>query len=107
MSAPEALIIFSTCPPAAAPAIARTLVEEKLAACVNVLAGVHSVYRWQGRIEDAAETLLIIKTTTDHYDELEHRLRALHPYDVPEILAVPVARGYPPYVDWLQNRART
>ena len=102
----EALIVFSTCPQADAPGIANALVNERLAACVNLVDAVQSVYRWRGQVETATETLLIIKTTTDHYDEMERRLRALHPYEVPEIVAVPVARGYPPYRQWLEDATR-
>ncbi|AWP22022.1 divalent-cation tolerance protein CutA [Acidiferrobacter sp. SPIII_3] len=102
----EALIVFSTCPRADAPGIASALVNERLAACVNLLDAVQSVYRWRGQVETATETLLIIKTTTDHYDEMERRLRALHPYEVPEIVAVPVARGYPAYRQWLEDATR-
>ncbi|MHB1513530.1 MAG: divalent-cation tolerance protein CutA [Acidiferrobacter sp.] len=102
----EALIVFCTCPEASATAIAEALVNERLAACVNQLAAVQSIYRWRERVETATETLLIMKTTTDLYDELERRLRALHPYEVPEILAVPVARGYPPYLRWLEGALR-
>ena len=102
----EALIVFSTCPRADAPGIASTLVNERLAACVNLLDAVQSVYRWRGQVETTAETLLIIKTTTDHYDDMERRLRALHPYEVPEIVAIPVARGYPPYRQWLEDATR-
>ncbi len=103
---PEALIVFCTCPEAYATTIAQTLVHERRVACVNQLAAVQSVYRWRERVETATETLLIMKTTTDLYDELEQRLRALHPYEVPEILAVPVARGYPPYLQWIEDSLR-
>jgi periplasmic divalent cation tolerance protein len=99
----EALIVFSTCPRTDAAGIASALVNEKLAACVNLLDALQSVYRWRGQVETATETLLIIKTTTDHYDEMERRLRALHPYEVPEIVAIPVSRGYPPYLQWLKD----
>ncbi len=102
----EPLIVFCTCPEASATPIAEALVNERLAACINQLAAVQSVYRWREHVETATETLLIIKTTTDLYDELEPRLRALHPYEVPEILAIPVARGYPPYLQWLQGALR-
>ncbi|MDA8119091.1 divalent-cation tolerance protein CutA [Acidiferrobacter thiooxydans] len=102
----EALIVFSTCPRTEAPGIANALVNERLAACVNLVDAVQSVYRWRGQVETATETLLIIKTTTDHYDEMERRLRALHPYEVPEIVAVPIAGGYPPYLQWLEDTTR-
>ncbi|MHB8254112.1 MAG: divalent-cation tolerance protein CutA [Acidiferrobacter sp.] len=99
-------MVFSSCPEAQAALIATTLVEEKLAACVNMVAGVRSVYHWRGQVDTATETLLIIKVATHQYEKLEQRLRALHPYELPEIVAVPVARGYPPYLDWLQDPSR-
>ena len=102
----EALIVFSTCPRTDAAGIASALVNEKLAACVNLLDALQSVYRWRGQVKTATETLLIIKTTTDHYDEMERRLRALHPYEVPEIVAVPIACGYPSYLQWLEDATR-
>lgn len=100
------LMIFTTCPEDQAFVIARTLVEEKLAACVNMVAGVRSVYYWRDQLDTATETLLIIKATAYHYDKIEERLRALHPYELPEIIAIPIERGYKPYLDWLQGPAR-
>ncbi|HET7921488.1 MAG TPA: divalent-cation tolerance protein CutA [Gammaproteobacteria bacterium] len=86
--------------------IGRILVEERLAACVNLTLGVLSVYRWQGAVRQEAECQLFIKTTAARYDALAARLRALHPYDVPEILALPVLRGDPAYLDWLTENSR-
>lgn len=97
------LLILSTCPAEAAAALARTLVEEGLAACVNIVPTVHSVYRWEGQVESASESLLLIKTTAARYLELEPRLRALHPYALPEIIALPIERGLPGYLDWLAS----
>jgi periplasmic divalent cation tolerance protein len=85
--------------------IARTLVEERLAACVNVVPAVRSIYRWQGRVEDDAEVLLVIKTRAERVDALAERLRALHPYELPELVALPVAAGSAPYLDWLAAEA--
>ncbi|HEX5352607.1 MAG TPA: divalent-cation tolerance protein CutA [Rhodanobacteraceae bacterium] len=100
MSSP--LICLSTCPDAETAAkIARTLVEEKLAACVNRLSGVLSTYRWQGEIHDDAEVLLVIKTTRGCFDALRARLVELHPHEVPELVAMEVAAGLPAYLDWL------
>jgi periplasmic divalent cation tolerance protein len=81
--------------------IARLLVEQRLAACVNVLPGVRSVYQWQGAVEEAGEITLMIKTTQVRYTELEAVLKAVHPYDVPEIIAIPIVDGLPAYLDWL------
>jgi periplasmic divalent cation tolerance protein len=83
--------------------IAQALVDEKLAACVTIVPQVVSRYRWQGRIETSKEILLIIKTTSRRYPALEKRVRALHSYEVPEILAVPVIAGNPNYLQWLQK----
>jgi len=83
--------------------ISRVLVEEKLAACVSIIPGISSRYWWQGRIERAEEILLMIKTTPRRYKALEKRVRALHSYRVPEILATPVVQGNPAYIQWLKN----
>lgn len=98
----NALVLLCTCPDdAVAAGIARTLVEERLAACVNRLALTASTYRWQGAVVEAAEVLLLIKTTAARHEALAARLAELHPYDVPEIIALPVDRGLPAYLDWL------
>lgn len=97
-------LVLTTCPDeATARRIARTLVEERLAACVNVLPPMHSVYRWKGKVEDATEQLLIIKIAAQRYAAVQDRLRALHPYELPEIIAVPLADGLPDYLAWLHN----
>jgi periplasmic divalent cation tolerance protein len=83
--------------------IARVLVEERLAACVQSLAGVHSTYRWQGTLHTDAEVLLLIKTTRARLPALMTRLPFLHPYDTPELLVVEVVDGLPPYLDWLDS----
>jgi periplasmic divalent cation tolerance protein len=98
----DPLLIITNCPDEeVANAIALALVEEKLAACVNILPRVQSVYRWQGAVESASEIPLLIKTTADRYGALESRIGELHPYDVPEIIAVPITRGLPAYLNWL------
>ena len=98
----QALLVLSTCPDEASAArIAEALVAERLAACVTQLPGASSVYRWQDAIERGAEVQLLIKTSAARYDALAARLRALHPYAVPEILALPVAHADADYLDWL------
>jgi len=77
------------------------LVERRLAACVNILPAVTSCYRWQGSIETAAESLLLIKTDAAHYGELERAVREHHPYELPEVIMVPIERGLPPYLQWV------
>jgi periplasmic divalent cation tolerance protein len=98
----EALLIVTNLPDqASADALATHLVENRLAACVNVLAPCSSVYRWQGAIERTSEVPLLIKTTVTAYPALEEAIRTRHPYELPEIIAVPVQRGLPAYLDWL------
>jgi periplasmic divalent cation tolerance protein len=102
-AAPQALVVLVTAPADRAAALGRQLVAEGRAACVNRLPGIHSTYVWQGSIEEAEEVLLVIKTTPAAYPALERRIRELHPYDVPEVLALPVWAGLAPYLDWLQS----
>lgn len=95
-----AVVVLCTFPDVEkARAIAAELVERRLAACVNLLPGVESIYRWEGKVERAGEVLAVIKTT--RYPELETALKELHPYEVPEILALPVAAGLAGYLKWL------
>jgi len=96
------LICFCTCPDSdSAARIADALVGERLAACVNVLPGLRSVYRWKGAVERADETLLLIKTSRDCLPALTARLPELHPYELPELLAVEALGGLPAYLDWV------
>ena len=98
----EALIVLTNLPDReAAIALARALVQRRLAACVNVLGACASVYRWKGDIEEAAEVPVLIKTRASRYEELESAIRALHPYELPEVVAVPIVRGLPEYLDWV------
>lgn len=103
----QALLILTNVPDAdTAKAIARRIVEEHLAACVNILPAVQSVYRWQGEVEEAAEVTLLAKTMQSRYAELENAIRALHPYDVPEIIALPIVDGLPSYLDWIAQETK-
>ncbi|MDR2689670.1 MAG: divalent-cation tolerance protein CutA [Azoarcus sp.] len=96
------LLVFTALPDeASARRLATQLVDAELAACVNVLAPVTSVYRWRGVIETAAEIPLLIKTTAEHYPALEAAVRAAHPYELPELIALPVVRGLAAYLDWV------
>lgn len=83
--------------------IARRLVEEGLAACCTIAGDVESVYRWEGKVEESAETLVMIKTDAEHFPELERRVRQLHSYDVPEIIALPVVAGSEAYLRWIRE----
>jgi periplasmic divalent cation tolerance protein len=81
--------------------ISRALVEERLAACANIIPQVESIYRWQGKIETAGEALVLFKTTDARWAEFQRRLRKLHPYEVPEIVRVNIADGLPAYLEWV------
>ena len=94
-------VVFCTTPVDEADAIARALVEERLAACVNIVPRVVSVYRWKGQIETDDEALLVIKTRKECFDALDRRMRELHPYEVYELVALPIEQGNAPYLDWL------
>ncbi len=95
----QSVVVFCTCP--AGEELAKSLVEQQLAACVNILPQVQSIYRWEGVIAQEQEQLLIIKTTLRAYPALEQAIRAQHPYAVPEIIALPVTQGYAPYLAWI------
>ena len=99
----ETLLVTISCPAEAAEGLATALVEQRLAACVSLVPGVRSVYRWQGQVERAAETLLIAKTSGARYAELEAEVRRRHPYELPEIVAVNVAGGLPAYLQWVHD----
>ena len=96
------LLVMTNLPDAeTARSLARILVEARLAACVNIMPGVESVYRWQNQIETSSEVTLMIKTTSQAYPQLETALRSAHPYDLPEIIALPLTAGYAPYLHWV------
>jgi len=100
----DCLLVLCTCPPGPAAAdIAEALVGERLAACVNQLPGVLSSFRWEGRVQQETETLLLIKSTRDRLAALTARIRTLHPYELPEVVAVPVMGGLESYLDWVRD----
>ncbi|MBS3895931.1 divalent-cation tolerance protein CutA [Silanimonas sp.] len=101
----SALIVFCTLPADAADRLARLLVEQRLAACVQALPGLRSTYRWAGSVTQADETLLLIKTSAARYAALERTLAAHHPYELPEILAVDASAGLPAYLRWLAEES--
>ncbi len=98
----QALLVLTNVPDVeCAQLVARTLIEARLAACVNLLPAVQSMYLWQGQIEEATEITLLIKTTSQHYDSVQQAIVKLHPYDVPEIIATPIVAGSAPYLQWI------
>jgi periplasmic divalent cation tolerance protein len=86
--------------------IARALVAERLAACANIIPGARSIYRWEGDLQDDAEVVLIVKTQADRCDALAARINALHPYDVAEVLVLPVVGGSAPYLGWVETETK-
>ena len=104
---PDALVVLVTVgSESEAETIATALLDERLAACVTIGGPIRSLYRWQGRIADDREWQLVIKTRSDLFDALADRVRALHSYDVPEILGLPVTAGSPAYLEWLEEATR-
>jgi len=97
------LVVFVTAPEKEASALSRSLVEEGLVACVNINEPIRSIYAWEGNICEDRESLLIMKTVTDKYDELEQRIHSLHSYDTPEIIAVPAAAVSKEYAQWVRE----
>lgn len=94
------LLVLATCPEEVAEEIAKTLVEDRHAACVNILPGVQSVYRWNGELQRDSERLLLAKTVKESYRGLEETIQRLHPYELPEIIAVPIVAGLSDYLHW-------
>ncbi|HUA79496.1 MAG TPA: divalent-cation tolerance protein CutA [Dyella sp.] len=98
------LLCYCTCPNvASAQHLAEALVNESLAACVNRIPGIQSTYRWKGEVTTDTEELLLIKTTAARFEALKERVLALHPYELPELIAVPVERGHIAYLDWVRT----
>ncbi|MSO97369.1 MAG: divalent-cation tolerance protein CutA [Rhodospirillaceae bacterium] len=97
------MVYVTTGTRAEADAIAEALVRDRLVACVNVLGDIQSVYRWQGQIEKSTEVALIAKTRADLFDEVRDRVKAMHSYDVPCIVAYPMVDGYAPYLEWIKT----
>lgn len=101
------LLVLTTCAGAQAAELAESLVEQRLAACVNALDGVRSTYRWKGKIEHETETMLVIKTTAERYPAVEAHIRAQSEYELPEIIAVRPERGLRGYLDWVRDETTT
>jgi periplasmic divalent cation tolerance protein len=100
----DKIVVLSTCSSAEeAEKVARRLVEERLAACVNIVNGVRSIYRWQEKVEDASEWLLVIKTRRSLFERVRAQIERLHSYDVPEVVALAIVEGSEGYLDWLDK----
>ena len=103
----HSLLVLTNLPDrAAAERLAAMLIEQRLAACVNILAPCRSVYRWKGAVQHDEEHPMLVKTTAERYPALEKALREGHPYELPEIIAVPIERGLPAYLDWVAAETR-
>lgn len=101
---PGVIVVLVTCPSReVGEKIARAVVEDRLAACVNVVSGLNSVYRWKGKVCQDPESLLVIKTRRTKLPALSRRVKGLHPYSVPEVIALPVIAGSGPYLSWVRN----
>ena len=101
---PSVIVVLVTCPgQAVGVRIGRAVVEDRLAACVNVLPGLTSIFSWEGKVRRSGEALLVIKTRRSKFAALSRRVRELHPYSVPEIIALPVVAGSGPYLSWIRN----
>ena len=103
----EYLVVLTTCPGSiSAKKIARELVLENYAACVNVIPGIQSFFSWVGKVDESNEYLLIIKTTADKYEEMERHIIKIHPYDLPELIALPIEKGYDAYLEWISKNTK-
>ncbi len=104
---PEFCVVLTTCADAAeASRIAEELVTQRLAACVNVVSGVSSTYRWQGKLEHSQEALLVIKSKKKLFDEIARMIKNLHSYACPEIISLPIGGGFEPYLQWVDENTR-
>ncbi len=103
-SGSASIVVLVTCPTrAVAQRIALRVIGQRLAACVNILPGIESVFWWQGRVDRAREVLLLIKTTARRFEALRRAMLLLHPYQVPEVIALPIVKGHTPYLRWVQS----
>ena len=100
------IVVYVTAPQDEAVDLAKTLVEEKLVACVNIVPGLRSIYWWQGKVEDEPEVLCIMKTRSNLFESLRDRVRELHSYEVEEIIALPILAGNLPYLDWIKENTK-
>jgi periplasmic divalent cation tolerance protein len=101
------IVVMVTAPAEEAPELAKSLVEERLVACVNIVPGLRSLYWWEGKVEDEPEVLCIMKTRSNLFAPLRDRVRELHSYEVEEIIALPILAGNPPYLDWIKENTQS
>lgn len=106
MTTLDYLVVLVTCPQDLSKEIAKKIVGERLAACANIVREVESVYWWQGALEDEKESVLILKTQETLFEELQEFVQSIHPYDNPEIIALPIAHGAPMYLEWLRQETQ-
>lgn len=100
----EHIVVLCTCPDyPTGIKLANTLVDEGLAACINLVPGITSIYQWQGERQQGTETLMVIKTRQDRYMAIQNRIKGLHPYELPEIISVPIHKGLPQYLQWVDD----
>jgi periplasmic divalent cation tolerance protein len=104
--AQDVIVVLVTCPPDKAQQIATALVDERVAACVNVVPNLQSIYRWKGEVQSDGEALLIVKTARDRFEALKQAVLKHHPYELPEVIAVTVDRGHAPYLEWVVESTR-
>ena len=100
------IVVYVTAPENEAAELAKTLVEEKLVACVNIVPGLRSIYWWRGKVEDEPEVLCVMKTQSQLFEFLRDRVTELHSYEVAEIIALPILAGSPPYLDWIKENTK-
>lgn len=104
--AKDVLVVLVTCPPEKAQAMATLLVEQRVAACVNVVPSLQSIYRWKDEVQSEGEALLIVKTARDRFDDLKRAVLENHPYELPEVIGVTVDQGHAPYLEWVVESTR-
>jgi periplasmic divalent cation tolerance protein len=100
------VIIVTTANKSEAEKIAHSLLDERLVACANIIGPANSLFWWHGKIENAEEYMLLMKTRSEMFEKLAEKVKALHSYEVPEIIAIPIVKGFKPYLEWLNNSLR-
>lgn len=103
----EIMVFVTTASEEEAWTIARQLVDARLAACANIIGGIRSVFSWEGKVADEREALMILKSHADRFDELSNKIKSLHSYSVPEVIAFPISHGLPEYLQWVRNMTRS